>query len=247
MRRILPVFLLLFFTIKNMQAQRYITFSGIKWLVKDSRVVPKGPGNNWWSDDAESVWVDEEGALHLRIRNIGGKWFSAEVISQETFGYGSYTFFLASNIERYDPNIVVGLFAYEDDKNEIDIEFSQWGNPDDVYGGYTVQPEPYTTENQYRFPLNLNGLYSTHKFTWKPKRIRFESFHDHFEQIPSNDYLIQKWTYTGAKIPREGHVHLHINFWLFSKDIGTNPAPQNHKEAELIVKAVRTPYAFRQH
>ena len=79
--RILPAILLFFFTFNNLQAQRFIEFSGIKWLVKNSRITTKGPGNNVWSDDPKSVWVDDDGNLHLRIRKVDGKWFSAEVVS----------------------------------------------------------------------------------------------------------------------------------------------------------------------
>ncbi len=240
-------FLLVFFSFNVLYAQRTIEFSGITWWVKDSRDMTKGPGNNYWSDDKESVWVDAEGSLHLKIRKVRDKWFSAEVISVKPFGYGDYTFFLASNVEEYDPNIVVGLFIYENDRREIDIEFSQWGNTSDVFGSYTVQPAPYTQENHHRFSLGLNGTYSTHKFIWTEESVLFQSYHGHFQNLPHPDYFIEQWECKGDNIPLAVNEHLHLNFWLYThnQENGFANPPINGEEAELVIKAVSTPFAFR--
>ncbi len=50
-----------------------IHWSGLEWYVKESNE-PQGPGPNHFSSDQESVWVDENGFLHLRIRKQGEKW-----------------------------------------------------------------------------------------------------------------------------------------------------------------------------
>ena len=79
-----------------------LTFAGRNWRVKSS-LVPVGPGPNLFSNNAEDVFVDAQGRLHLRIVNRGGQWYSTEVISTGAYGYGTYTFQLAGAVD-FDPN-----------------------------------------------------------------------------------------------------------------------------------------------
>ncbi|NOU18421.1 MAG: choice-of-anchor D domain-containing protein [Bacteroidales bacterium] len=234
MKKITLITLFSFLFLANiLNAQTTIQFAGFNWTVRNGS---GGPGPNNWSNSPSSVWVDSNGQLHLKIRKIGNIWYCTEVIAQQSFGYGEYRFYVASNVENYDPNIVVGLFTYETDSREIDIEFSRWGDPLKVDGWYTIQPSPYNTNNQKSFSLNLSGDYSTHKFIWNSSNIYFQSYHGHYATLPSSDNLIKQWTYTGNNNPPVGNERLHINFWLFSG----NP-PTNQQEAELIISAVYVP------
>ncbi len=213
--------------------QTTIKFTGIKWTVRSGG---GGPGPNNWSDSSNSVWVDSLGQLHLKIRRIGDSWYCSEVYAQQSFGYGEYMFYVASNVENYDPEIVVGLFLYENDRREIDIEFSKWEDPASVDGWYTVQPPPYNNSNQDSFALNLNGNYSTHKIIWSSDSISFQSYRGHYRSLLSPDSLINQWTYSENKNPPVGNERLHINFWLY----GGKP-PTNLNDAELIISAVYVP------
>lgn len=214
-------------------AQTTITFSGIKWIVRSGT---GGPGPNNWSNSSSSVWVDSQGRLHMKIRKIDNTWYCSEIYAQQSMGYGEYKFYVSSNVENFDPNIVVGLFLYESDSKEVDIEFSRWSNPSNVDGWYTVQPPPYNSSNQNSFPLNLTGDYSTHRFVWSSSNIFFQSYHGHYSTLPSSDFLINQWTYTGNNNPAPGNERLHINFWLFQ-----GQPPTNQNEAELIVSSVFVP------
>jgi hypothetical protein len=225
-------------------AQNTITFAGIDWYVRNGT---GGPGPNHWSSSSNNVWVDANGYLHLKIRKAGGIWYCSEVFAQQSFGHGEYRFYVASNVENYDRNLVVGLFTYLDidgdgliessaGDGEIDIEFSRWNNASNVAGWYTVQPPPYTSSNQQSFALNLTGDYSTHKFIWSDSAIFFQSYHGHYDTLPSQSYLIKEWTYTGSSNPQAGSELLHINFWLFNGN-----QPTNHLDAELIIRAVHIP------
>ncbi|WP_163707569.1 glycoside hydrolase family 16 protein [Mangrovibacterium lignilyticum] len=210
-------------------AQRTIQFAGIEWYVKDGFA---GPGPNYWSDSSKSVWVDSNGFLHLKIRKIRGEWHCSEIYSKQKFGYGEYKFHVASNVEKYASNIIVGLFVYENDSSEIDIEFPN-RDSQSMLGWYTVQPSPYDDENHERFALNLSGDYSTHKFIWRKDNIEFESYHGHADSLPSPGYLINEWTYDGDYIPKAGKASLHINFWL-----NEGQAPGDRKDAELTINWV---------
>lgn len=134
-------------------------FSGYKWWVNSTSDENKmKPGPNYWSNRTSDVCVDGEG-LHLKIVNRAGKWYSTEVYTEKSFGYGTYVFYLATELEdRFedadhplDKNVVLGLFTYElntcqDNANaEIDIELARWPSTersegDDKILNYSVQP-----------------------------------------------------------------------------------------------------------
>ncbi len=227
---LLLIIIFLSFNVTNTLAQRKIQFSGINWYVRND---PGGPGPNEWSDSENNVWVDSLGYLHLKITKVGNTWYCSEVYTDKSYGYAKYTFQLASNAEKYDRNIVVGLFTYETDSREIDIELSRWGDPNSVAGWYTIQPPPYTSANQKSFALNMTNNYSTHIIDWSKDSISLQSYHGNFKGEPSADSLIQQWTYIGSKNPPACVERLHINFWLLE-----GLAPVNQKEAELIIKSV---------
>ncbi len=204
---------------------RTIEFAGMTWYVRNTNGAP-GPNN--WSDKTENVWVDSIGCLHLKIRKENNIWYCSEIYSQKLCSYGEYTFFTASNFDNYDRNIVAGFFVYQDDNNEIDIEFSKFGNINNYRGWYVNQSS--TEESTHGFDLNLNGNYSTHKFIWNADSIFFQSYHGHYPTLPSSNFLIEEWNYTGNNIPIPDNERIYINFWLFQGN-----APDDQNEAELII------------
>jgi|GEM_PF-792058 len=205
-------------------SQQTIQFAGLTWNVRNTY---GGPGPNNWTSSSNSVWVDNDGNLHLKIRKLGDNWYCSEVWTDDSFGYGEYKFYVSSNVENYDENIVCGLFTYLTDNDEIDIEFSRWGDPGSNAGWYVVQPS--CPGNYESFPLNLTGDFSTHRFIWGPTQIKFESWHGHYDEPPQGN-LIHEWTYTGDDIPDPGNEKLHLNFWLMN-----GIPPSNQLDAELVI------------
>lgn len=123
---------------------RTVEFSGHTWRVRSS-VVRRGPGPNYFSDSRANVWVDDSGRLHLRLTNVDGRWYAAEVISQERFGYGRYEFELGSPVHEFDPRVVLGFFTWNTipvhHNREMDIEFSRFGEEGTrTNGDFVVQP-----------------------------------------------------------------------------------------------------------
>jgi hypothetical protein len=212
--------------------ERAIQFADMTWNVREGR---GGPGPNRWSASDKSVWTDDRGQLHMKIRQVDGAWHCAEIRTRESFGYGEYTFQLASNADAFDPNVVVGLFTYLDDTHEIDIELSRWRIAGDPAGQYVVQPGE-KPENKHRFHLGLRGDYSTHSFNWQPNSVLFQSFHGHAEgdRTPPKSRLINEWKCTSPDIPRAGREKLHINFWL-----ARGESPTDAKEVELVIKGLK--------
>lgn len=216
-------------------SHRTIEFSDLQWVVRDGT---GGPGPNEWSADSESVWVDDQGRLHLKIRQIESTWHGAEVVTTSSFGYGTYTIQLASDVSTYDENIVVGLFTYRQGPQEIDVEFSRWGNGENpIHGQYVVwnqnEYEPLGPPDAIeRFAVDTDGGQSTHQFTWTPHLIHFRSWRGS-DDIPPPGTRIHEWSYTGNDIPIPDGEHLHLNFWLVR-----GMPPSNAEDAELVIESV---------
>jgi hypothetical protein len=211
---------------------RTIRFSGYDWEVKTSGTGRTGPGPNYFSDTSENVWVDSSGRLHLRITKRNGRWYSAEVISTTSFGYGTYRWYLDSPVDNLDPNVVLGLFTWNDDPaynhRELDIEFSRWGNPNYANAQYTVQP--YTVAgNQVTFtePPLLNQ--TTHSLQWAAGSAAFRSLRGHYASAPNPGAVIAQQTFTKG-IPVAGGENARMNLWLFE-----GRQPSNRQSVEIIV------------
>ncbi len=91
---------------------RSLLFSGYNWTVRSSENALQGPGPNYFNESMDSVWVDGDGFLHLKIRNYGGIWYCAEVYTNISFGHGTYLFKVHQGFENLDENVVLGLFTY---------------------------------------------------------------------------------------------------------------------------------------
>jgi hypothetical protein len=215
--------------------ERIIQFSGYEWIVRDGGF--SGPGPNKWS--GSNVWLDDDSNLHLKITHTNDGWYCAEVTTTQRFGFGEYQFQVIGQIDQLDPNIVLGLFNYPtaevgaDGTNEIDIEFAHWGNAEWPIGNFTVWPvQAGITQTSETFPVELNGTYTTHRFTWESQQIFFQSLHGHED---NNENEIASWLFK----PDDPLNHIsqqampvHINLWLFE---GQTPVDGN--EVEIIIRS----------
>jgi hypothetical protein len=242
-------------------AGRVIAFSGYQWLLKQSdRMV--GPGPNYFSSDPENVWVDDQGRLHLRITHRNDQWQCPELICQTPMGYGKYIFCVDSRVDMLDPNVVAGLFTWDDKAAksqancEIDIEFSRWTEANAPNLHYSVQPArgPDDPSGRYheRFTahrMNLQNPESTHLFEWTPDGVAFASFAN---QDHPTARIIYHWAYDADNPPRRSGIggvsepvgvpvpgpdtRLRINLWLVDGDgDGRGDPPFNGEQAEIII------------
>jgi|GEM_PF-1057534 len=207
---------------------RTLKFADYNWDVKAGF---GNPGGNLWSNDTTDVWVDDNGHLHLTLsKKDNGRWYATEVISHETFNYGTYTFFIDADPSHYDPHVVAGIFLYRDEENEIDIEFSRWGDHQNYqYGNYVIQPaERYG--NQFQFPILATGTYTTHQIIWAPGEVHFSSWHGHHMNPPDGNFIAQ-WHYNGENTPKPNGLRLFFNIWLFRGIM-----PKTDKTEKIIIK-----------
>ncbi|MBP7747715.1 MAG: hypothetical protein KA383_16485 [Phycisphaerae bacterium] len=215
---------------------RTLAFAGRAWSVKHAAHV--GPGWNYFSADPEIVWVAPEG-LHLRIAHRDGRWLCSEVVGHDSPGYGLYVFTIDTCVAELDPRIVLGLFTWDTyaaaalpgQDQEIDVEFSRWGDPAKVNAQYVVQPWDQPG-NLYRFEVDCVGptQRTTHTFDWQPDRISFASYYGDFALVPAEEDVIQRWCYTGGDIPVPDGETVRMNLWL------NNPAgPLDGQDAEVVI------------
>ena len=225
-----------FTSIHTVSAQT-LKFSGYEWSIKSGDKL--GPGPNLWA--SSHAWVDSNGYLHLKISPINGKWACAEVSSLQRFGFGDYEFLVEGPIDRLDRNVTLGLFNYptpdvgSDGTNEIDIEFSHWGNPNRPIGNYTVWPAVHGLPNARKtFNFHLRKpFYSVQKFAWNSQSINFASYTDVNRTIrvsPPCSWRFSPKDYLSA-IPQRP-MPVHINLWL-----GTSKPPSNGKDVDIVLES----------
>jgi hypothetical protein len=179
--------------------------------------------------------------LHLSIVKKDTTWYASEVVIDSSFGYGIYRFQIEERVDFLDPNIVLGMFTWDDCApyshtvpnnyfREIDFEFSTWGDPaSNLNAQYVIQPWD-KLGNRHRFDLGAISR-STHFMTWKSDSIIFESVQGWVTYPAPQDSLIESWLYTGQDLPVPENENIRINFWLIFGN-----APINGEDAEYIIK-----------
>ncbi len=225
------------------QAEHTLFFAGYEWQIKH-RSERAGPGNNYFSASPENVWVDAQGQLHLKITYRNGQWHCAEVISQRSFGYGTYQFKVAPLTSSLNKNVVVGLFlwnsyATKQHNHEVDIEFSRWGQEKNLNAQYVVHPD--VAGNKHRFLFDLQAGTSRHSFFWVNNSIRFRSdLNDSAEpEVPVKSST--NWQWKGAKGPRAGREKVHLNVWLYQG----KPPTENQEVEVVFTDFIFKPYQAR--
>jgi len=85
-----------------------LSFSGYDWRVRDAPSA-RGGFNRY---DPANAWVDDRGALHLKIEKTGQDWTCAEVSLMQSLGYGTYQF-VVRDVAHLEPAAVFGMFTYD--------------------------------------------------------------------------------------------------------------------------------------
>jgi hypothetical protein len=210
--------------------EKNIVFSGYKWKVRNT-MTAQGPGPNYFSK--QSVWVDKKGNLHLYVHkdSTNGNWICAEITSEKSFQYGTYSFEVEGAIDKLDKNIVLGLFNYSgnDGYDEMDIEFGRWGNASYPNLNYTVWPAEKGFKNSsYTKEYEQDNKFSIQQFKRTKNRVVFATYKG--RTITRNNLMA---TYSCVQPPTSLSIlpmPIHINLWLFDG----NP-PADNKSVEIII------------
>jgi FlgD Ig-like domain len=207
------------------------SFGDHTWRIKGPGYY--GPGPNLFCDDSGCVWIDAQNRLHLTLQKRGSSWFSTEVTTEEALGYGDYILTTRGKLDLLDPQAVLGIFLWEygpcwdysytwwNAFNEIDIEYSYWGNPSSELGQFVAQPYDYWG-NISRFDASFSeGEVTSHAMRWLADRVEFRVWRGGPDE-ESEANMIHSWTYTGPHIPRPEQPRMHLNLWKLAEEPAVN-------------------------
>lgn len=178
-----------------------LQWSGYTWNIRSGYGMA-GP-NNWGATSA-SVYVDNTNSLNLAVKKIGGKWYSSEVFLQKSLGYGTYEFFLKNRSDIIDSNLIEGLFLYQDDTHELDIEWSKWGVPNGANNG-DFAAQGVNADNLNWQQSIAPGNWHKARIIWSPGSVRY--------QVETNSAIVKDWTITDVNAFIPGGETVHINNW----------------------------------
>jgi len=211
-----------------------IDVGGYSWEVRSGT---GGPGPNTFS--ASNVSLDASGYLHLRIAHSHSEWTTAEVFTDAALGFGTYEFKIIGRPDQLDDNVVLGLFNYTtpdigpDGTNEIDIEFATWGGSQPQHGNWTVWPavpQSGIVPTTYSYDTTLTGNTSTHRFTWLPQQVHYESLYGFSDDETG---LYQAWTFAPTdftlRVPQHP-IPVHMNLWLLQ-----GHAPTDKQDVDITI------------
>jgi hypothetical protein len=151
------------------------------------------PNNNCWS--SKNVYIDKDGNLHLQFKKgDDNKWYAPEIKlayyidsngkKHEKVKYGTYQFYITSDLSSLNSQLVLGLFTYppednkpkhQDGSNEIDIEYAHFETGYNLW--FTVWPNAF---DEYRnqtigSTFTYNGP-TVQEFVWKKRKVIFNIY-----------------------------------------------------------------------
>jgi hypothetical protein len=187
-----------------------LRFSGYDWNVQTIDAVRGGLNNLY---DADNVWTDGVGALHLRIAKKEKGWTCAHLVLTRSLGYGTYNFVLrdTSNLE---PAAVLSMHTFdpsggEQHYREMDVEVSHWGDAASKENAqYGIQPF-YVPGNVAQFTTPAGTV--THFLRWESGRVSFKTVRG--SSLRSGAPVIYEHTFTSG-IPNSGQELLEFMLYI---------------------------------
>ncbi len=203
-----------------------LRFSNYEW---DVRQIGSDRNGSPHSYDPNNAIVDARGFLHLIISRGPNGWDCSEIALSRSLGYGTYAFSVADT-SKLDPAAVFSMFTWDEegtdqDRREVDIQISQWGNPRGSNARYVVQPF-FRPANTHRYIAPPGSL--TYLFRWDPAKITFTTFKG--VGLHPTKGLVAEHTFN-ADVPAPRSESVHINLCTFDYI----PVPQQ-QPSEVVLE-----------
>jgi hypothetical protein len=204
-----------------------LQFSGYDWKVR-TIAGDRGGTNNLY--DGDNAWVDESGAMHLRIKKKGDRWACAEAELNRSLGYGTYRI-VVRDTSHLEPAAILSMHTFDEwggqeHYRELDIEIGRWGNAKYRSNAqFGVQPF-YVPGNVAPFDEPSGTL--THSLHWESGRATFETVRGASET--GRGTLVSRHTFT-AGVPSPGQEVFQFIFYVVASD--KNPL---QKDSEVVVE-----------
>jgi len=201
---------------------RRINWCGWTWTVQDNY---GEPGENYYS--AANVRLDSSNRLHLAVTEREGLVYAAALRSEQSGGFGTYRWYLATNPDELDTNLVSLLRTDFDASHELDIRVTRGLEDPETNLHFIVQPE-YEEGHGARFAATFTGSQITAEFTWTPRRVRFRTWYGHAAAPVDTSAVIASWTYEGEDVPGDTNEWVNMALWPYA---GLTPTAA----AELVI------------
>jgi len=204
-----------------------LRFSGYDWEVRTISGDRGGLNSLYGADNA---WVDEHGALHLRITKKGDRWSCAELEMTRSLGYGTYIV-VVRDTTHLEPAAVLSMNTFDDwggDQHyrELDIEFGRWGDASSKTNAqYGIQPF-YVPGNVAPFTLP-NGTF-THSMRWESGSASFKTVRS--SSMQAGAPVISEHIFTSG-VPSPGQEKFQMLFYV----VASEKSPLQ-KENEVVVE-----------
>jgi hypothetical protein len=213
------------------------SFAGLTWERKSGC---GGPGPNCWSA-ANATLVAGEG-LHLRLTRAQGRWYTAEIRTTAPAPCGTYSFYIVGRTDLLDPNVVFGVFLYDDAAgdlgdpcpDELDLESSRFGDPTAPNGHFVTYATGVCGPSDLDdFTYGLGGTYTTHQLDWAPGSVSFRLMHGHRQAPDGPGQVIGERSFVSPLVPPAGGMRLHVNLWAFAGN-----APTDQQEVDVVIRDI---------
>ncbi len=206
---------------------RPLRFSGYDWEIHTSSQTRGGLNNLY---DADNVWSDASGALHLRITKKSDKWTCAHVMLTRSLGYGTYTF-VVRDTSHLEPAAILSMHTYDrwgGDQHfrEMNIEIGRWGDATSKDNAqYSIQPF-YVPGNISQFTEPGGTL--THTLLWESGRASFKTVRG--SSMRPVAPMIHQHIFTSG-VPTPGQELLELMLYIVASD--RYPL---QKDAEVVIE-----------
>jgi len=209
-------------------------FGTNEWFVRTGPN-PGGAGSNYWGSGKESVEVVDN-KLHLRIAQLNGRWTSAEVMTPIPDGKRGAVIMITSPTHDLDPRLVIGMFAYRDDHNELDVEISRFGSPVTLTNAQYAVHSPRGGVEKYPFSITHSpeSPATMHTITWGPRVSPGVGLGVEPISFASDGIGVREsWDYAGSPVNLQ-RAWLHINVWLYE-----GKPPANGQPIDVEIGSIR--------
>ena len=200
---------------------KLLQFSGYQWELRSAASDRSGSRNDY---SPKNAWLDQSGFLHLRVSREAGHWVSSEAKLTRSLGYGSYRF-VVQDVSHLEPAAVFALFTWDElgPAREMDIEITNWGEPQDKNAQFVVQPY-IVPANTVRFSAPPGTL--TYWMDWQPGQVSFKTDSGSLDRSKA----IAQHIFTSG-VPAAGNERIHMNVYVY----GNKRHPLQH-EFEVVIE-----------
>lgn len=209
------------------------SWSGEKWIARDydtwpSSILGGGPHYNsteWYSS---LVQPQPDGSLKMTLENKGSYPVAAQIVSEKSYGYGTYQMTVTGDFNNFHPGVVFGsMFTYDytdgpaGGHNEINGgEISNWDGTgvtdssnfykntggDPIVAGSTVLPSGNTT--------------ITTRMKWEKDKITWDLFSGNGTSGTSLGHYVST-----TDVPTPHNEQVNVNIWVKGSDPDRANAP----------------------